>query len=82
MAELQFIKNVVSVNVDGLRGVNHYTIKAAYDEIIEDERGKYASYTEKVIDEFDMTWDEIEEEGGIAKVNADIEECYGVEMAA
>lgn len=75
---LELIKNIVEVDVDGLRGINHYTIKAMYNEIHEDERGKWADIVYKTIDEFDLTWDEIEEEGGIAKINKDIEECYGV----
>ena len=30
-----------------------------------------------LIDEFDYTWAEIEEDGGIAKINADFRELYG-----
>lgn len=77
---MELIKHIVDVDVDGLNAVNHYTIKAAYNEIREDERGTYAEYTEKVIDEFDYTWADIEKDGGIAQVNADIAECYGVEL--
>lgn len=72
---LEFIKNVLSVDVDGLKGVNHYTIKAQYNAI--DEEG-FATLNHKLVDEFDMTWDEIERDGGIAQVNKDLKECYGV----
>lgn len=77
MTELKHIKNIVNVDVDGLRNVNHYTIQAMYDEIGEDG---FASIVFKTIDEFDYTWREIERDGGIAQVNADLRECYGVEI--
>lgn len=81
MAELEFIKNIVDVDVDGLHNVNHYTIKAAYNRRNETESGfVYYDYCEKVIDEFDYTWAEITKDGGIGEVNRQIEECYGVEM--
>lgn len=75
---LEFIKNIVEVDVDGLNGINHYTIKAMYNEITEDERGTYANIVYKTIDEFDYTWRDIEADGGIAQVNADLKECYGI----
>lgn len=76
---LEFIKNVVGVDVDGLRGINHYRISAMYNEIHIDENGKeWADIVFKVIDEFDYSWDDIERDGGIAQVNKDLKECYGV----
>lgn len=75
-SDLIFIKNILEVDVDGLKGINHYTIKAMYNKI--DEEG-YAKLTHKLVDEFDYTWDEIEREGGIAQVNKDFKETYGVE---
>ena len=63
---LEFIKNIVSVDVDGLKGINHYKIQALYNKI--DSEG-YATLEHKLIDEFDYTWDEIEQEGGIAEIN-------------
>ena len=76
---LEFIKNVVDVDVDGINQVNHYRISAMYNEIHVDENGKeWADITFKVVDEFDYTWDEIERDGGIAQVNKDLKECYGI----
>lgn len=72
---LEFIKNVAKVKVDGLRGINSYTIKAMYDEIGEDG---FASIVYKPVDSFQLTWDEIERDGGIAQVKADLAEVYGV----
>lgn len=70
----EFIRNVVDVDVDGLHKVNHYTVKAMYDEIGEDG---FAKPVFVLLDEFDYTWDEIERDGGIACVNDDFKECYG-----
>lgn len=72
--KLEFLKNVLNVDVDGLKGVNHYTIKAMYDAIDDDE---VATITYKLLDEFDMTWQEIKEGGGIAAINKDLKERYG-----
>lgn len=73
--KLQFIKNILDVNVNGLKGLNHYTIKAMYNKIGNDG---FATTTCKTVDEFDYTWDEIERDGGISQVNKDFKECYGV----
>jgi hypothetical protein len=74
-SNLIFIKNIMEVDVDGLKGINHYTIKAQYNKI--DNEG-YATLTHKLIDEFDYTWDEIERDGGIAQVNKDFKETYNL----
>lgn len=74
-----FIKNIAEVDVDGLRGINYYTIKALYNVEYADEIGEWCELEETIIDEFDYPWDAIERDGGIAQVNADLRECYGVE---
>lgn len=77
--EMEFIRNVLDINVDGLRGVNHYTIKAMYNKFLLNEDGEeYAVIEHVLLDEFDYTWDEIERDGGIAQVNRDLKECYNV----
>lgn len=73
--KLEFIKNVAKVEVDGLRGINRYTIKAMYNEIGKDG---FASIVHKPVDSFSLTWDEIERDGGIAQVKADLAEVYGI----
>lgn len=73
-----FIRNVVSVDVDGLRGVNHYTVKAMHDVEYTDGETTWCEIEYKTLDDFDYTWGEIERDGGIAQVNRDFEECYGV----
>lgn len=73
--KLEFIKNVLNIDVDGLRGINHYVIKAMYDKIDEDN---FATTVFKLIDEFDLSWKEIEEKGGIEEINKQLKERYGV----
>jgi|GEM_PF-2183008 len=73
--KLEFIKNVLDINVDSFKQVNTYTIKAMYNDI--DEEG-YRTIKFKLVDEFSLTWDEIEKDGGISQVNKDLKECYGV----
>ena len=75
--EMKFIRYAVEVDVDGLKAINRYRVKACYDKIITDSRGTYAEYCEKIIDEFDYTWKEIERDGGIEQVNKDLKELYG-----
>jgi hypothetical protein len=72
---LEFIKNVLTVDVNALKATNHYTINAMYDKI---DKDGFVTTTYKLIDEFDYTWDEIERDGGITQVNKDLKECYNV----
>lgn len=74
MSKREFIRNTVSVDINGLEKVNHYTVKAMYNVINDDG---FADIDFVLIDEFDYTWAEIEEDGGIAKVVTDFQDVYG-----
>lgn len=72
-----FIKNVLELEVDGLKGINTYTIKAQYDVPRTAPNGyKYYELEHRLIDEFKMTWKEIECWGGISSINKEIKEAY------
>lgn len=73
-----FIKNVLDVDVDGLRGTNRYKVKAMYDVRREGHSGHYYEIKFKLIEDITFTWDEIEREGGIAEINKQLNECYNV----
>lgn len=73
-----FIKNVLDVQVDGLRGINRYVIRSMWDVKQEDERGVWYKLVQRVIEDITYTWDEIEQEGGIAEINKQLKECYNV----
>lgn len=73
----EFIRNIVEVKVDGLKGVNRYKIYKAFDFIYSDDNGTHAEYKQVKIDEFDYTWAEIEADGGISEINKQFKEEYG-----
>lgn len=75
----KLIKVIADVDVDGLLATNYYKIKEMYDVEYADECGTWWEIEFKIIDEFDYSWAEIERDGGLAQVNADLRECYGVE---
>lgn len=72
----ELIRNVLDVDVDGLKGINYYRVSAMYNVI--NEEG-YADIVQEVIEEFCFTWDEIERKGGIGKLLAEIKETYDIE---
>lgn len=75
---VEFIKVDKDVDVEGLKGINHYKIVIYYNQRHKDNIGEYWDVSSTVIDKFDYTWRDIEADGGIAQVNKDINECYGI----
>lgn len=73
----EFIGNTVNVDVDGLKGINRYKVKACYEVTYRDERGEFAKTEFKDVDNFSLTWREIEEDEGISQVSMDLAEAYG-----
>ncbi|APT48325.1 hypothetical protein [Bacillus safensis] len=73
----EFIKNVLDVDVDAVKGTVKYTISEMYDEI--DEEG-VAEIKFKLIDEFTMTFNEIkkkEEQQGHS-MGHELHKKYGI----
>lgn len=63
-----FIRNDLSIEVDNFKQTNRYFVKSLW---------RVGSETkERVVEDFTMTWEEVEQEGGADKVRADFEECY------
>lgn len=73
---LEFIKNVLDVDVDGMREINTYTVKAMYNKIDPDG---FSSVVFKPVAKLSLSWQEIEEAGGIAQVIALIKERYAID---
>ncbi|KTS84462.1 hypothetical protein NS115_03795 [Paenibacillus jamilae] len=73
-----FIKNVLNVDVDGLKHKNRYVVRAMYNVRQEDESGVWYKIVQRVIEDLTLTWDEIEEEGGVCEINKQLKECYNV----
>lgn len=73
---LEFIKNVLDVDVDGAREVNTYTVKAMYDKV---DLDGFASVVLKPVAKFSLSWQEIEEAGGIAQMNSLIKKRFAID---
>ena len=78
---VEFIKVIKDIKVDGLKGINTYTISILYNKRHIDKKNNYEYWTIEtlVIDKFDYTWDEIEQDGGVEQINNDIKEVYCIE---
>lgn len=73
---IEFIKVIKDVKVDSLNEINTYTISILYNKRNIDKLGEYWSVETLVIDQFQLTWDEIEQDGGIEQINSDLKEVY------
>ncbi|MFE5473855.1 hypothetical protein [Bacillus safensis] len=73
----EFIKNVLDVDVDAVKGTVKYTISEMYDEI--DEEG-VAEIKFKLIDEFTMTFNEIKKKEELQghSMGAELHKKYGI----
>lgn len=78
---VEFIKVIKDVKVDGLRDINTYTISILYNKRHIDKKNNYEYWSIEtlIIDKFDYTWDEIDQDGGVAQINNDIKEVYCIE---
>ena len=78
---VEFIKVIKDIKVDGLKGINTYTISILYNKrhIDKKNNSEYWSIETLVIDKFNYTWDEIERDGGVEQINNDIKEVYCIE---
>lgn len=77
---VEFIKVIKDVKVDGLRGINTYTISILYNKRHIDKKNDYEYWSVETlrIDQFQLTWNEIDQEG-IAQINSDLKEVYCIE---
>lgn len=73
--EKSLIRHALDVDVDGLRGMTRYTVKAMYDVPGDDG---FASIEFEEVEAFTLTWEEIERRGGPASVAKGLREKYGI----
>ena len=76
--EIYFVKRIISVEVDGTREINHYKVKDMFDEF-DDDGVSHTVYYETV-QNFNLTWEDIENRGGIALSNKKLSKDYGAEF--
>ena len=75
--ERYFIKRIISVEVNKTRGINHYKVKDMFDELDEDG---IAHTVYATVQNFNLTWEDIENRGGVALSNKKLSKDYGAEF--
>ena len=72
----EFVKNILDVEPNGLKGTSTYKIYSMFEEIHPEG---FAKTRLKLIDAIEMTWAEIDQKGGVGAVNREIREAYNIE---
>ncbi len=75
--EIYFLKRIISVEVNEARGINHYKVKDMFDELDDDGLTHTVSET---VQNFNLTWEDIENRGGVALSNKKLSNDYGAEF--
>ena len=75
--ERYFVKRIISVEVNKTRGINHYKVKDMFDELDEDGLTHIVYET---VQDFNLTWEDIENRGGVALSNKKLSDDYGAEF--
>ena len=76
--ERYFVKRIISVEVDGTREINHYKVKDMFDEF-DDDGASHTVYYETVKN-FNLTWEDIDNRGGVVASNRKLSEEYNAEF--
>ena len=76
--ERYFVKRIISVEVNKTRGINHYKVKDMFDELDEEELTHTVYY--ETVQNFNLTWEDIENRGGIALNNKKLSKEYNAEF--
>ena len=75
--ERYFLKRIISVEVNKTREINHYKVKDMFDELYDDGL-TYTVY--ETVQNFNLTWEDIENRGGVALSNKKLSKDYGAEF--
>ena len=75
--EIYFLKRIISVEVNEARGINHYKVEKKNDELYDDGL-TYTRY--ETVQNFNLTWEDIENRGGVALSNKKLSKDYGAEF--
>ena len=75
--ERYFVKRIISVEVNKTRGINHYKVKDIFDELDDDGfvRTRY-----ETVQNFNLTWEDIDNRGGVTISNRKLSEQYSAEL--
>lgn len=75
--EIYFLKRIISVEVNETREINHYKVKDMFDEL-DDDGLTHTVY--ETVQNFNLTWEDIENRGGVALSNKKLSNDYGAEF--
>ena len=75
--ERYFVKRIISVEVNKTREINHYKVKDMFDELYDDGLTHTVYET---VQNFNLTWEDIENRGGVALSNKKLSKDYGAEF--
>ena len=75
--ERYFVKRIISVEVDGAREINHYKVKDMFDEF-DDDGLAHTRY--ETVQNFNLTWEDIDNRGGVETSNRKLSEQYNAEF--
>ena len=75
--EIYFLKRIISVEVNEARGINHYKVKYMIDEL-DDDGLTHTVY--ETVQNFNLTWEDIENRGGTALSNKKLSNDYSAEF--
>ena len=75
--ERYFVKRIISVEVDGAREINHYKVKDMFDEF-DDDGLAHTRY--ETVQNFNLTWEDIDNRGGVTISNRKLSEEYSAEF--
>ena len=75
--EIYFVKRIISVEVNGSIRINHYKVKDMFDELDDDcfVRTRY-----ETVQNFNLTWEDIDNRGGVVASNRKLSEEYNAEF--
>ena len=75
--ERYFVKRIIPVEVNKTREINHYKVKDMFDEL-DDDGLTHTVY--ETVQNFNLTWEDIENRGGVALSNNKLSKDYGAEF--
>ena len=75
--EIYFLKRIISVEVNEAREINHYKVKDMFDELDDDG---VSNTVYETVQNFNLTWEDIENRGGIELSNKKLSKDYNAEF--
>ena len=78
--ERYFLKRIISVEVNATKGINHCKVKEMFDMFDELDEDELNHTVYETVQNFNLTWEDIENRGGVALSNKKLSKDYGAEF--